>query len=147
MACAVAVVPRARPVVLLVDGHADSLEMYALMLASSGFDVDTASNADQAAARIAARLPAAVALEMTLAGELSGYDLCRRIRSEALTRSVPLVAVTARVLPSDQERARAAGCDLVLTKPCLPDVLVAAVRQLLQMPPDETLHESDSDRA
>jgi two-component system, cell cycle response regulator DivK len=141
-ALALAAVPCARPVVLLVDGHADSLDMYALMLTSSGFDVDTASNAAQAAARIATRVPAAVALEMTLAGELSGYDFCRHMRSEVLTRSVPLVAVTARVYPADQAQAHAAGCDLVLPKPCLPDTLVAAVRQLLKMPPADTPHES-----
>jgi CheY-like chemotaxis protein len=134
IAPAVTAVPVARPVVLLVDGHTDSLDMYALMLRSSGFDVDTASNAAQAAARVATRVPAAVALEMTLAGELSGYDFCRRMRSTALTRSVPLVAVTARAFPADQAQAHAAGCDLVLTKPCLPDALVAAVRQLLKMP-------------
>jgi CheY-like chemotaxis protein len=142
-----AATPVARPVVLLVDGHADSVDMYQLMLAYSGFDVDTASNADQATARIATRVPAAVALEMTLAGEDSGYDLCRRLRSEVRTSSVPLVAVTAQVSPADQARAHAAGCDLVLTKPCLPDALVAAVRQLLQMPPADSLDESAPDRA
>jgi two-component system, cell cycle response regulator DivK len=146
-ALALAAVPCARPVVLLVDGHADSLDMYALMLTSSGFDVDTASNASQAAARIATRVPAAVALEITLAGELSGYDFCRRMRSESVTRSVPLVAVTARAFPSEQAQAHAAGCDLVLTKPCLPDALVAAVRRLLQMPPADTPHEAIATRA
>ena len=124
-----------RPVVLLVDGHVDSLEMYSLTLSRAGFDVDTATDGVQAVARLAQRVPAVVALELALEGEVSGYDVCRRVRANIKTHGLPLVAVTAGAYPSDAARATAVGCDVVLTKPCLPDTLVSEVRRLLHLVP------------
>jgi DNA-binding response OmpR family regulator len=89
------------PIVLLVDGHADSLDMYALTLSRAGFDVDTATDGVQAVARLAERVPAIIALELALGGDVSGYDLCRLVRAHARTQAVPLVAVTAPAFASD----------------------------------------------
>jgi DNA-binding response OmpR family regulator len=123
------------PIVLLVDGHADSLDVYALMLSRAGFEVDTATDGVQAVARLAERVPAIIALELALRGDVSGYDLCRRVRAHASTQAVPLVAVTARASASDAAQATAAGCDVVLTKPCLPDTLLTEVQRLLCLGP------------
>jgi len=133
---------QARPVVLLVDGHADSLDMYSLMLSRAGFDVDTATDGVEAVAQLAQRVPAVIALELALSGGLSGYDLCRRVRGHKDTRAVPLVAVTSRAFASDAMRARAAGCNVVLTKPCLPGTLVSEVQRLLGLPPSGALAEA-----
>lgn len=120
-----------RPSVLLVDGHADSIDMYALAFRHSGFDVATAATSDDAIVQLTHRMPSAVALELRLNGALSGYELCRRVRARADAHAVPLVAVTSLAYPSDVARATAAGCTVVLTKPCLPDTLVSEVRRLL----------------
>jgi two-component system, cell cycle response regulator DivK len=119
--------------VLLVDGDADSLEMYGLMLTRAGFDVDTAVDGVGAVARLGLRVPAVIALEVALRGEVSGYDLCRRVRTHSDTHAVPLVAVTAGAFASDAAKATAAGCNVVLTKPCLPSALVSEVQRLLHL--------------
>lgn len=121
----------APPVVLLVDGDVDTREMYGLAFSHAGFGVDTASDAVQAIACLARRRPAAIVLEPSVTGSISGHELCRRVRADAATRTVPLIAVTARAFPSDANAAKAAGCELVLTKPCLPDALVQEVRRLV----------------
>lgn len=123
------------PLVLLVDGDADSRDMYRLALSRAGFDVDTARDAKDAALKLAQRVPAVIALELRLPGDVSGYDLCRRVRSRAETFAVRLVAVTAQAFVSDADKARAAGCDAVLSKPCAPARLVTEVRRLLRPAP------------
>jgi two-component system cell cycle response regulator DivK len=125
----------ARPVVLLVDGHRDTLDMYAYMLSREGFDVDTADDGAEATSRLSCRTPAIIVVEPALGGAVSGDDFCRRVRSLADTRATPLLAVTGRVLPSDTQRAIGAGCDVVLTKPCLPETLVREVQRLLRRAP------------
>ena len=122
-----------RPLVLLVDDDADSLDMYSLMLTRAGFDVDTAADGVHAVAQLGLRVPAVIALEVALRGEVSGYDLCRRVRAHTDTHAVTLVAVTARASASDAAKATAAGCNVVLTKPCLPRALVSEVQRLLHL--------------
>jgi DNA-binding response OmpR family regulator len=119
------------PLVLLVDGDVDTREMYGLALSRAGFRVDRAGDGLQALARLARRTPAVIVLEPSVSGIITGHDLCRRVRADAATRTVPLVAVTARAFPADAVKAKAAGCQVVLTKPCLPETLVNEVRRLL----------------
>jgi hypothetical protein len=55
---------------------------------------------------------------------LSGYDLCRLLKHHRITAAVPIVCVTGDAFEPDVARAREAGADIVLIKPCLPDRLV-----------------------
>ena len=66
--------------------------------------------------------------------DIDGLEVSQRIRaarSLALTR---IIAVSARVMPSDVASALAAGCDAFLQKPCLPDDLVREMERLLDLP-------------
>jgi two-component system, cell cycle response regulator DivK len=125
----------ARPVVLLVDRHRDTRDMYAHVLSHEGFDVDIADDSVEGASRLAHRLPELIVVEPSPRSDAAGYDWCRRVRQHADTCATPLVAVTAAAFPSDKERAFAAGCDVVLAKPCLPETLVSEVQRLLRRAP------------
>lgn len=120
----------AAPIVLLVDADIDTLRMYEYVLSRAGFDVDTATDGIQAIERLSRRVPAAIALELSLGDGLDGYELCRHVRAHPDTRAVHLVAVTAYAFTTDADRARAAGCDVVLTKPCLPETLLDVIARL-----------------
>jgi two-component system, cell cycle response regulator DivK len=115
--------------VLLIDSYADSRAMYAAMLRMSGFHVlecdSTADGVTEAAAADA------VVTGIQVAGPFDGLELIRRLRADARTSRTPVVALTACVLDRDEARARAAGCDVFLRKPCAPDALVSAIRGLL----------------
>jgi two-component system, cell cycle response regulator DivK len=108
---------------LLVDGDADTRRMYAEYLQlSSGWSVEEAADGREALAKAISRHPAVVVTETRLPG-MSGFDLCRLLRSDAFTRDISIIVVTGDALEADVTRARRAGADAVLVKPCLPDRL------------------------
>jgi two-component system phosphate regulon response regulator PhoB len=120
-----------QPVILLVQPEHDDREMYAEFLRHEGFaslPVSTASDA-----LIVAPYVAVIVTGMLLPGRMGGLEFIGRLKSDERTRSVPVVVLTACAWDTERERAQAAGCDLFLTKPCLPHVLVAEIRRLLSM--------------
>src|SRR5262249_28527716 len=124
-------VPKQRRLALLVDADADTRRMYAEYLrASSSWSVEEAADGREALAKAITRHPAVVVTETRLPG-MSGLDLCRLLRSDPLTAYTSIVVVTADALESDIARARLAGADAVLVKPCVPDRLDAELARLI----------------
>jgi two-component system cell cycle response regulator DivK len=123
-------VPGTPPVVLLVDDHPDSIEMYAIALLTQGFEPVSADNADEAFARACARRPDVIVTDMTLPGA-SGLELTRRLREDRRTRDAGIIVLTGDAGGSTREQASDAGCDRFLLKPCLPDALGLEIRDLL----------------
>lgn len=120
----------ASPLALVVDGDAESRQMYAEFLRHSAFEVVEAEDGRVALAKALSRQPAVIIMETRLAG-IDGFVLCRMLRDDATTERVPIVMVTADAFPSAIERAEAAGADTVLTKPCAPPDVASEVRRLL----------------
>ncbi len=123
--------PDTRRAVLLVDDDRECREMYARFLREAGFDVAEAHNGNQALSKAAEHTPSIVVTDLALPG-LDGYQLTRKLRQQSLTEQVPLIAITGYGgFMDDTGRALAAGCDAVLTKPCLPDRLLEEIERLL----------------
>ena len=121
-----------RPVVVLVEDHADTRDMYADSLAFSGFRVHTAVDADRAFALATELQPAAVVADFWLEkGRPTGADLCNRLKHDPRTRAIPTLLVTASSQRKDVEAALADGCAVVRVKPYLPDVLARELRALI----------------
>lgn len=115
--------------ILLVDDHADTREMYALLLRDRGYLVSEAPDGPSALATLrGVRLYAAV-VDISLPG-MDGHELARRIRAEATEPRVGLIAVTGHGLPEDLARSRLAGFDVHLVKPVAPDDLYMALDSL-----------------
>lgn len=119
----------APPLALLVDSDADTRHMYAEFLQTVSFTVDEAEDGRVALAKALSAHPNVVVTSTRLRG-LSGYELCRILRGDSDTKDISLVVVTADAFPADIARAEAAGADVVLVKPCLPDVLVQNIQRL-----------------
>lgn len=62
---------------------------------------------------------------------VDGLEVTRRLKSDPATRRIPIIALTAHALPSDRDRALAAGCDGYISKPAEPRAILAAVRREL----------------
>jgi two-component system cell cycle response regulator DivK len=120
------------PVVLLVEDDRDGRRMYADWLTDAGFRVDQAHNGLQALERAFDSRPTVVVTDLNIPG-IDGFELTRRLKQDARTRDIPVLAVTGyAAFASDPERARRAGCDAVLSKPCSPEDLEAAIRGLIR---------------
>jgi CheY-like chemotaxis protein len=122
--------------VLLVDRDDDTREMYAEYFAAAAVSIQQAADGRDALARAIARPPDLIVTETRLPG-LDGYELCALLRAEPKTRTVPIVVVTGDGYQADVDHARTAGADLVLIKPCLPEVLLTEMRRLVAQAPDK----------
>jgi len=121
-----------RPLVVVVEDHADSREMYVHCLALSGFRTAEAGNGKEAI-RLAVELrPDLIVTDLSLPG-LDGYEVIGRLKADVATRDIPIIALTAHADLASALRARQAGCSAFLAKPCLPEALVAEVSRVLSL--------------
>ncbi len=116
--------------VLVVDDYADAREMYSEYLEFSGFRVAQARNGVEALEQAFALLPDLILMDLSLP-TMDGWEATRRLKADARTQAIPVVALTGHALAGFSDGAKKAGCDAFITKPCLPDALVAEVRKML----------------
>ena len=118
------------PRVLIVDDDGDTRDMYTVALSIMGFQPVAATNAEEAFAQARDVPPDAIVTDLTLAG-LSGLDLARRLRGDARTADAGIIVLSGHSSESTEQRAREAGCDRYLVKPCLPDALALEIHGVL----------------
>jgi two-component system, cell cycle response regulator DivK len=121
------------PLILVVDDYQDAREMYAEYLQFSGFRVAEARNGNEAVEQAFALKPDLILMDLSLPG-MDGWEATRRLKADATTKHIPIVALTGHALAGASEGAKRAGCDSFVTKPCLPDDLVVEVRRMLGTP-------------
>jgi two-component system cell cycle response regulator DivK len=124
---------RPRPLVLIVDDFDDNRAMYAEFLRYSGLDVIEASDGAEAIEKTTSMLPDVVVMDLSLP-VVDGWEATRRIKEDARTRHVPILALTGHALEGHSVDARNAGCDGFLAKPCLPELLLETVQAMLSRP-------------
>ena len=119
---------------LIVDDYPDALDIWAFYLRAMGYRVSTASDGASAIAEAERLLPDLIVLDLELP-QVSGFDVARRLRENPDTHDIPLIAATGYSQASQLERARAAGFDRILLKPCDPDFLLLEIERLLASNP------------
>ena len=102
--------------ILIVDDNAQNLKLARVVLANEGFDVHTASNAEDALQLLRTVTPRLILMDIQLPG-MDGLELTRRLKADPATRAVRVIALTAYAMKGDDEKAFAAGCDGYITKP------------------------------
>ncbi len=115
---------------LLVDRDADTRHMYKQWLALDGWQIEEADAGREALARAISHHPDVIVTETRLPG-MTGLELCAVLRRDASTRAIPIVLVTGDGFSDQVDRAKSAGADSVLVKPCLPDTLRVEMRRVL----------------
>lgn len=118
------------PVVLLVEDHADTRLMYAEFLGEQ-FEVLEAGDGEEALAVLRARIPDLVITDLSLPG-VDGFELMSRLRQDPTLASIPVICLSGYGGHAHERRAREAGCDRLIQKPCLPDALAEAAADLLR---------------
>src|SRR5215212_3841320 len=102
--------------ILVVDDNAANLKLSRVLLTHAGYDVRTAEDAERAIELLALFTPRLILMDIQLPG-MDGLELTRRLRADARTSRILIIAVTAYAMKGDRERALAAGCDDYVAKP------------------------------
>ena len=118
------------PLVLVVEDYQDAREMYSAYLQFSGYRVAEATNGLEAIETAVQLMPDIILMDLALP-KVDGWEATKRLKSDPRTKHIPIVALTGHALAGFAEGAREAGCDAFVTKPCLPDALVAEIRRML----------------
>jgi CheY-like chemotaxis protein len=122
---------REKRLVLIVDDFEDNRAMYSVFLAYSGYDVLEASDGVEAVEVASRALPDIVVMDLSLP-LMDGWEATRRLKGDARTRHIPIIALTGHALSGHTQDAAEAGCDAFLAKPCRPESLVEKVQELLR---------------
>jgi two-component system, cell cycle response regulator DivK len=116
--------------VLIVDDNATNLKLARVLLTHAGYQVQTASNAEEAMSVLDGFEPVLILMDIQLPG-IDGLELTRRLKRDPKRRQIVILALSAYAMKGDEEKALAAGCDGYVTKPIDPDHLLAEVRRAL----------------
>jgi CheY-like chemotaxis protein len=118
--------------ILIVDDYPDALDIWAIYLRAMGYEVSTAGDGAAAIAQAEKLLPDVIVLDLELP-RVSGFDVARRLRANPETEHIPLIAATGYSHAKQLDRAREAGFDQIVIKPCDPDFLVEEIERQLQL--------------
>ena len=118
------------PRILVVEDDPTTRNFYSNALARDGFEIEQAHNGHQAFAKALESSPDLIVTDIAVPG-LDGIELCRRLRADVRTRTIPVLAITGHDDRQYPDRARVAGADQVLIKPCDVQVLLSEARRLL----------------
>ena len=117
--------------ILIVEDESPILELLALNISQAGYNPLRAISAEHAEKLINEALPAIILLDWMLPG-MSGIDFAKKLRSNALTKTIPIIMLTARSDELDKVKGLEVGADDYITKPFSPRELNARIKAVLR---------------
>jgi two-component system cell cycle response regulator len=124
------------PSILVVDDHADTVDIFVQNLQSAGFEARGTTSPNEALNLALTEHPDVLVVDICMP-ELDGRELAALVRAYAKTRNIHLVAVSAHVFDFAKQVLPPGGWDACLHKPCDPAMLVETVRSVLASRPLE----------
>lgn len=118
------------PKILVIEDNEWSRDMLGRRLSRRGYQVILAADGKRGIAAARAQQPDLIVMDLSLP-EIDGWEATRRLKADATTAPIPIVALTAHAMASDRERALGAGCDDYYTKPVDFERLVSALETLI----------------
>ncbi len=133
--------------ILVVDDERDILELVKYNLEKEGYRVTIVATGEDALSAARMKVPDLVVLDLMLPG-VDGLEVCRRLKADGTTHSIPIVMLTAKGTEADVVAGLELGASDYVTKPFSPRVLAARVRAVLRRgdevtDAEETVHVKD----
>jgi pilus assembly protein CpaE len=116
--------------ILVVDDDVESLKLIGLMLKRQGYEVVAANAGVPAIQKAMAEQPDLIILDVMMP-DMDGYEVCRRLRTDTRTTSIPIIMFTAKTMVDDKVAGFEAGADDYLTKPTHPAELSSRIKAVL----------------
>jgi phosphate regulon transcriptional regulator PhoB len=117
--------------VLIVEDERDIRDLLVLHLQRDGFEVTSAGSGEEALAQVRQSPPDLLVLDLMLPA-MSGLEVCRRLRQEPATATLPILMLTAKADEVDRVVGLELGADDYVVKPFSPKELLARVRAVLR---------------
>jgi DNA-binding response OmpR family regulator len=117
--------------ILIVEDDSDIADLVRRYLERAGYLVDRAATGREGLDRIAEKVPDLIVLDLMLP-QVDGLEICRLLRSNEQTATVPIIILTARADESERIVGLEVGADDYIPKPFSPNELVARVRAVLR---------------
>lgn len=119
--------------ILAVDDNPVNLKLICALLRKNGYRVCTAGDAEETLAVLRRVHPRLILMDIQLP-DIDGLTLTRRLKADAATQDIVIVALTAYAMKSDMQKARAAGCDGYIPKPIETRTFINTMARFLESP-------------
>jgi two-component system cell cycle response regulator DivK len=116
--------------ILVVEDNPINLRLVEVLLKAEGYQVLIAKDGEEALNSVQNTRPDLILTDLQLPG-MDGLELTRRLKADAATGDIYVIALTAYSMLEDEQHARQAGCDDYITKPISPRILLAKISEYL----------------
>jgi len=116
--------------ILIVEDEADQIKMLTTRLEASGFEAITAMTGEEGIEKALENKPDLILLDVILP-HANGYDVCKRLKANPITKNIPIIIITASGAKDIEEKCLACGAYECIKKPYESKVLVAKIKTLL----------------
>ena len=116
--------------ILVAEDEPDNRRIVVRVLTVEGYETLEAADGQAAVALARREHPDLIMMDLAMPG-MDGWEAARQLKADAETADIPIIALTAFALRGDEERAREAGCDDYLSKPCRPQTIREVVARVL----------------
>lgn len=121
--------------ILVADDDADNRIIARAILEASGYDVVEAKDGEEAMAAVFSERPDALLLDLSMP-KINGWEVARQLREKPSVSHMPIIAFTAHAIIGDELKAKAAGCDDYISKPCAPIEVLNKIKKWLPGGPE-----------
>lgn len=116
--------------ILVVEDQDSIRHMIEALVVARGYEVTAVASGAKAIDVATTQPPDAVLLDLMLPGQYDGFEVCKRLRSDPTTRTIPVVVISALDDDNSRAKARAAGATAYYTKPFSPIALLKEIEKL-----------------
>jgi DNA-binding response OmpR family regulator len=116
--------------ILIIEDSDSIRRMIEALVAARGYEVDAVSNGAKGLEVAFEKVPDVILLDLNLIGGYDGFEVCARVRANPLTKSTPVIVISALADEESKKKAQNAGCTAYYTKPFSPIALLKEIESL-----------------